>query len=343
MLVDKSTGIAYNTKANGYLTDSQMMLAPICALIAWLGRFRIVSLLPLVTFALVRGGSGGRGPFVAAMAMALMLYLYDRKSRYPNIRVALVVVVGAAFFSFIGQNRGEELRQLVGLEQNKWSSPNQNQFMESMDLGNMEFFEYIVWVVPEKSGTYDFFLHNLQIFTEPVPRVLWPSKPIGPPIQPVRLFEYGTPVGITFSLPGVGWYSLGWLGVVFWCSLWGHATGLVYRKFVLSDQSTIKTASYIVFVASLIVAFRDGMLISVIKQTGAFMAPVVGWYIFKLYSGVPSLSEMMRVAAKRMRSENEQPRHDSRSARLARIQSLPPAVRRRRLALQDQAASPNDD
>jgi hypothetical protein len=131
--------------------------------------------------------------------------------------------------------------------------------------------------------------------------------------------------------------------VVFWCSLWGHATGLIYRKYVLSDQSTIKTASYIVFVASLIVAFRDGMLISVIKQTGAFMAPVVGWYFFKRFAGVPDISAILRSGAKRVRGGGGLAVADDRGARLAHIQNLPPAVRRRRLALELQSSSPTDD
>ena len=337
MVLDLTTGISINTKSNGYITDAQLMLAPLCAIIAWLGRFRAISLLPALGFVLIRGGTGGRGPFVAAMVMVGLLYLYERRWRYPNLRITGFLLVGAAFFSWVGADRGEGLRTMAGFDPvgNVRPVDENAKFMETMDVANMEFFEYIVWVVPQQSGTYDYFLSNLQIFTEPVPRVLWKAKPVGPPIQRVRLFDYGFPIGMTYSLPGAGWYSLGWLGVAIWCGLWGHVTGTVYRKFCQSDQSAIKTVAYFVFIASLVVAFRDGVLLSAIRQLGVYMAPIGIWYLLARFLGTPRLADLARAASDRLARAVAREQQSPANQALAKLRDLPPAVRRRRLALQN--------
>ncbi|WP_207436492.1 hypothetical protein, partial [Sabulibacter ruber] len=67
-------------------------------------------------------------------------------------------------------------------------------FVDSLagqDLGNFDYLSFILWVVPKESGTYTWFTQYLQLFTEPIPRVLWPAKPIGPPVQYFSLHDFG--------------------------------------------------------------------------------------------------------------------------------------------------------
>ncbi|PLK27032.1 O-antigen polymerase [Novosphingobium sp. TH158] len=353
IVLDRGTGTMINTKSNGYLTDAQLMLAPMCAVIAWLGRFRLVSLLPMITFVIMRGSMGGRGPFVAALVMLLLFYLYEKRIRYPALRLALAGAAVAALFNWIGEDRGESLREVIGLQQAEEvfvDGEDHAKFMETMDLANMEFFEYIVWVVPQRSGTYDYFLNNLQIFTEPVPRVLWPGKPIGAPIMRVRLWEYGSPIGMTSSLPGMGWLSMGWLGVIIWCGLWGHVLGYVYRRYWESDQSTIKTAAYMIFIASLVLAYRDGSLLTMVKQTGVYMAPMLVWLMVARYFRVPRLADLRQWATMKARQRRRQMPDGPEADPIAPVSpavpaapagpDLPPAVRRRRLALAGRARNP---
>lgn len=343
LVLDFKSGVVINTTSNGYFSDAQLMLAPLCAVIAWLGRFKLPSLLPAIAFVIVRGTIGMRGPFVATAVMMLLLYLYDRRKLVPDRRFIAVALAGVAFFNFVGADRGERIRDLAGMGTDKELRRDNatEKFMESMDIANMEFFEYIVWVVPQRSGTYDYFLNNLQIFTEPIPRVLWKGKPKGAPIQPVKLFDYGFPIGMTYSLPGAGWYSLGWLGVVIWCALWGQMTGTVYRRFCQSDRSTLKIAAFVIFTASLVLSFRDGVLLTAVRQLGIYMTPIVLWYLSARYMGVPRLSELQhRMAAGTGKHGASTP---DRGQELAAWQALPPAVQRRRLALQANASAPGGE
>lgn len=300
MTLDRASGTFISTSGNGYLLEAQIVLASAGALIAWVYRFRLAALAPLAIFVLLRSGTGGRGPFVAAIGMAALLYFYERRQRFPTGRLALVVAVAIAGFTLVGADRGASVREALGFGSsgNIQRSQAHEKFLEGMDFGNLEFFEYIVYAVPQRSGTYDYFLDNLQLLTEPIPRVLWKDKPVGPPIQRVHLMKYGAPFGMTRSLPGEGWYAWGWLGVAIWCGLWGWALGWIYRKFADGPQNTLHTAAYMVFLPILIVAYRDGSLVTIFRLGIFYFAPILIWYALSRSQKIPS-AQALRYAAYR--------------------------------------------
>jgi oligosaccharide repeat unit polymerase len=300
MVRDARTLVMINTTGSGYLLEAQLMLAPCVALIAWMLRFRVIALVPILAYVLITSGSGGRGAFVAALAMTALLYLYDRRQRFPG-----GVLIGAAaavlvWFSALTIDRGAGIRAAMGFEEHQQRRTQYGEvFMEGMDFANLEFLEYVVYVVPRRSGTYDYFLEHLQLFTEPIPRALWSGKPVGPPIQFFRLADYGFPIGLTRSLPGVGWYGLGWVGVVIWCGLWGLILGWIYRKFAEGPQNALHVAAYMTFVPILIVAYRDGQVTTIFRQGLFYLAPVVVTMLLARRAGLPTAQDL-RVAALRI-------------------------------------------
>lgn len=298
MALDRNTGIFISTAGNGYLLEAQTMLASATALIAWVYRFRLIALAPLAAFFLLRAGTGGRGPFIAAIGMAILLYFYEKRQRLPAARLALLGAFALAAFVFVGENRGAQFRKALGVEDQAHVSTlsDNEKFLEGMDFGNLEYFEYIVYAVPKLTGTYDYFLDNLQLFTEPIPRVLWISKPIGPPVQRFNLMDYGKPYGMTRSLPGEGWYAWGWLGVCLWCGLWGWAMGRIYRAFAEGPQNALQTAAYMVFLPILIVAFRDGSIVTIFREGIFYFFPLAVWFGISRSMGLPTARDM-RFAA----------------------------------------------
>lgn len=207
----------------------------------------------------------------------------------------------------------------------------------------MEFFEYIVYVVPQRSHTYDYFLNNLQLITEPIPRVLWPSKPIGAPYQPVHLFQFGYPVGMTTSLPGLGWYSLGWLGVIIWCGLWGYILGIIYERFVRSQRGTFSIAAYCILMATMIVAFRDGSFVTIFRQGIFLFAPLGVWAIVLSLAGVRGIRGAVGPSVSRLKGQWGKV-DLTLVGNLTTATSLPKAVlrRRRALALERDSGSAKD-
>lgn len=333
MVIDATSGHAINTENTGYVVEAQLMLATCGALIAWLLRFRLLAVLPLVLFVVFRAGIGGRGPFITALGSVGLLYLYEHRLRFPNLRILFALPIIVLFFNLVGDDRGASIRRLVANDVSSTTfgaNRDRERFLEGMDFANMEYFEYLVYVIPQRSGTYGYFNDVLQVFTEPVPRAIWPDKPAGAPFSRIKFFEYGNPVTMSFSLPGEGWYSLGWIGVIIWSGFCGWALGWIYRRFVNGAQSAFQTAAYMVFIPTLTLAFRDGQLVTVFRQALFFLMPVFVWWCFARLIGVPKLAKVRMLNARRLRDlkDDKLPRTLKSNDR-----NLPSAVARRRLAL----------
>ena len=301
MRLDLNTGVAINTTSNGWLIEAQLMLVPLSVLLAWTFRFRWWSVLPLILFVTMRAGTGGRGPFIVACVAAGLLWMFDGKRRWPALWMFALIVPLTAGFYILGQERSAvrtllqdgtviEFREKTG-------------FMESMDWANMEFFEYLVETVPRKTGTYGYFVDNLQVFTEPVPRKLWAGKPIGAPIKMFNLFDYGNPIGMTYSLPGYGWMQLGYAGVALWCALWGYCLGAIYSWFMRSRQGNFQVALYFAFLPIFIIAFRDGGLVTIARTGVFYISPVLIWMWAARALGIPDPIDLARRAVRGRRVE----------------------------------------
>ncbi len=327
MVVDKTTHIAVNTQGNGYFKEAQLMLVSCGAILAWLFRFRLLAVLPLATFIVMRAGTGGRGPFVAGAATLGLLWLYDHRQRIPPPRILIGLLLMIAAFNFVGNDRGRSIRQAFGIDNTVEKQRDPSVVLrplEGMDFANLEFLEYVVYTVPQRTHTFSYFSEELMLFTEPVPRALWPGKPVGPPIQMFNLFDYGNPVGMTVALPGTGWIGAGWVGVVAYCGLWGYVLGLLYRKFAEGPQTAFQVVAYLTLLSSLIVGFRDGTLVTVARQNIFFMAPILLWLLFARWSGIRSATQVRGLlAASADRPSPAQPV----------APGVPPAVARRRAAL----------
>ena len=136
-------------------------------------------------------GTGGRWPFVVGLSAVGLLYLYERRLKFAGIRLTVVLGILAFVFSAVGADRGQSIRRLVGTDNTLTINRNSDlKFMEGMDLGNLEYFEYLVYAIPQRTNTYGYFLDTFQVFTEPVPRSLWKNKPIGAPFNKMELGKF---------------------------------------------------------------------------------------------------------------------------------------------------------
>lgn len=284
LAMDPATGIYVNTASNGYLSDAHAMLIPLVVLLPWLHRFRWPSLVPFAGYAAARAVmGGGRWAFLMAAAALALFTLYERRARWWRWQALALGLAVMTPFTLLGQDR-DYFRHWLG------AAPEPVQVaalhpLEDENYANQEFLEYVVRAVPGRTGGYDWFLDNLQLFTEPVPRALWPGKPVGPPIQPFRLFDYGRPVGMTLSLPGEGWVQAGWPGVAIWCGLWGWACGAIHRWFARSRQTEFEVAAYLLLLPLSVQLFRDGTLISAARFPLFYLVPLGLWWLLARAGG----------------------------------------------------------
>lgn len=291
--VDLRTGVQGLTNVSGYFISLTGFMVALGGIFAYLNRFRWWSFLPLLVFSVLRLGVGSRGEFIVACIVLGLLFLFDRRRKWPSAALLALVLPVYLTFSAVVSDRGAALREaLTGEAQPEivYYSETELSPLEHMDFGNLEFLEYVVHVVPERSGTYDYFLHNLQLFTEPIPRGLWKDKPFGAPIQPVELYRYGKPIGMTMSVAGVGWYSLGYIGVVLWSAFFGLVYASAYRAFVRSRQTVLAAIAYSLFLGTCIVAFRDGLVLTILKQFLFFAIPVIALWATERLLGSPRMA-----------------------------------------------------
>lgn len=275
-IVDQRTGWGAQRIGSGYFVAAAMMLGPIAVMIAFLGRFRWWSLLPFAGFTVLRLGTGNRGDLVAAAVMLAVLFLFDRRWKWPNALMLAGALALVALFAAMQEDRGSTIREFFrpNVEDKASFLQPERAPLESMDIANLEFFEYLVWAIPKRTGSYDYFAHNLQLITEPVPRALWPGKPVGPPVVLFDLYDGTRTIPITFSVPGTGWYSAGYLGVALWCALFGLIYGGGYKWLARGRQGNLTVIAYAILLSTAPVAFRDGLLLTLAKQMAFYGAPL---------------------------------------------------------------------
>lgn len=302
MIRDAATGHTIHTTGTGYWDEFQLVLGPLAVMAAWLFRLRWWSLLPLAGFVVLRAGTGGRWAFVMACASVALLALHQQGRRVPRPPLLLAAAGLVLLFHSVGTDRGAAVRALFGAPpgatQTAAPAPG---LLTGMDFANLEYFEYLVHTVPHRTGGYGYFLDNLQVLTEPVPRVLWPDKPVGPPLARFSLWDHGTPIGMTYSLPGNGWLQLGYAGVAAWCALFGWGYGRAYAWFQRAPPATLRTLGYLLALPISVQVFRDGVLLSLIKTHAWFLLPVVLTYAVARLTGTPLADELRRNAAAALR------------------------------------------
>lgn len=310
MIMDAETGLTYNTENVGWFTEAQNMLVPITVMIAWIFRFKPVALLPLGIYGLLQASTGGRGVLLFALIAAAMLWLYDQRRRWPEWRFVAVGMAAIAIFYFVGQDRGAGVRSIVtGEEYVERITAESETFrgLDHMDYANMEYVEFVVWYVPERSDTYGYFIDNLQLFTEPVPRVLWPGKPLGPPIQMFDFYEYGTPIGMSTAVPGYGYLQGGLLGAAAWAAFLGLLFGLGYRIFARRGDSPLITLAWVIMLSATILFFRDGGLLTIARNSPFLLGPIGAVWLLCAFLARQNRSLAMQGSLAPMRISRRSP------------------------------------
>ena len=276
MMRDAASGNSINLEGNGWFTDSALMMAPIAVLLVWLSRYRWWGWAYFAVFAFLQAGTGTRQAIIFAVAAVGITFLLERGRRWFDWRAVVLGFVAAIAFNQIVIDRGSAVRALVADDADTMVIAEQDlDPLEHMDFANMEYFEYLVYAVPQRTGTYDYFAHMLQIATEPVPRILWPGKPAGSPVQLFSLWDYGKPIGMTASMPGMGWMSLGYPGVVIQALIFALIFGAAYRALLTNRGGPMARIGYALAMGVSLIGFRDGTLLTLLRLVPFYFGPLL--------------------------------------------------------------------
>ncbi len=281
---DPLTGVAVFTNTTGYFAVAQETFGTLCLMFIWGNRFRFWSFVPLFAYFGLRIYVGwGRWTIVLTLMALGLLYLLRHGQRWVPVRFIVFAIPVFFLFHQLGQNRDAFkgwFEAGTTYDEAITSGKSWIEKQDTPDFANFDFLTYVVDVVPDKSGTYTYFLDFLQIFTEPIPRILWPDKPFGPPIKLVELNDYGNFTGWTLSLVGMGWMSGGWLGVAILMMIVGVITARLHRWFWSSEASNFKVLAYCIFAPLTLQWYRDGD-ISIAKFVFIMIGPLWLWMVIQ--------------------------------------------------------------
>jgi hypothetical protein len=258
MRFDPATGALLFGDTSAYVVFARNMALPFASYLILLKGGRWWSFLPLGFCALMASQTGGRWELVVSVFVAIGLILYFGRRLLPQAWHCLMLVPIAIVFIGLGQNRsliGELLT--TGQFDVKFDLASSS-FGEHPDFANFEFLTYVVGKVPEVSRTWSYFTQYLGLFTQPIPRILWPDKPAIAPIMLINLQAYGRFASRTISLVGDGWMSFGYAGVVVTLAAVGAFYGGLYRRFCRSGISVYFFCAYFWMLSLLIQWARDG-------------------------------------------------------------------------------------
>lgn len=280
--MERINGVAINVSHNGYLLDAQNMLVGLCITTIFIFNFRRWSFVPTLLFFGYKSYMGwGRWGIVLTVIMILGLYLHKIEARWVKKKFIIILVPFLVLFHQLGTNRDlikeffserPKAELLVQGEQriNGIARP-----LDALDFANFEFLSFILEMVPNRTGTFTYGTQHLQLFTEPIPRKLWPGKPAGAPVQMIDLNKYGNFIGLTYSLPGDLWVSAGPLGITLGMFICGIFLAMLFRWHLKTSGDGYCVIVYYIVFAILIQFFRDGGLVSLVKFSLFTVAPVL--------------------------------------------------------------------
>jgi hypothetical protein len=256
--VDPATGSNLFVDTSAYIIGARHMILPFAALLVVLKRGKLWSYLPLICCIFVSLQLGERWLLVVGGLVICLLALYFRKRQQFTISQYFLMAIALGIFVILGQNRDAIMNFLLTGNFDLNFDLEQSSLGDHLDFANFEFLNYVLGKVPDISGTYSYFTQYLGLFTGPIPRVLWPSKPIGSPIVLVNLDEYGRFIGLSTSLVGDGWISLGYIGVTITMGTIGAIYGWLFRRFCRPSISIYYFCAYFWVLALLLQWARDG-------------------------------------------------------------------------------------
>jgi hypothetical protein len=295
---ERINGVYVMTGTSGYLNDLQQVLIPVTVIFPLACRWKWYGYIPLLIFLYYRASLGwARWTIVLPIFALMLLYLWDNRRRFPPLKYLLPVPLLLMLFANMGHDRMYFSNLVRGIETDRVtvqdSSRDVKDRFDTLDFANFDYLAFIVAKVPEESKTYTYGTQYLQLFTEPIPRKLWRSKPVGPPVVLVDLMDHGNFNGLTPSLVGDGWLSGGWLGAVVTMCLAGLGLGLLYNWFYRHQGDIFVAIVFIIMNSVMVQLFRDGG-ISIFKFLLFSLLPVFAWRMaWKVFFPEPPTHEWL--------------------------------------------------
>jgi hypothetical protein len=221
--------------------------------------FKLVGALILIGVAYLTFGPSMRFQFVGWIVGAAIIIVANYSSRKRLLVLGIVLAFAVGIFSFAGSLRTEA--------DTLNSNPTWDRFAGASDANMLDGFVLLEEVYPDILE-YSHGGEHLEVVLHPIPRILWPNKPVGGYANKLRLNDYDNGVtGISPSLFGSFYAEGGIAGIVILSVIYGLglATIVNYSVKLRPFASLILRA---VLCASLVPLLRGGDLAGIYAWVG---------------------------------------------------------------------------
>jgi hypothetical protein len=282
---ERINGVYILTNSTGYVNDAQHVIMPLLCLWIVATGFHWLNLIPSLLYVGFRAWCGwSRWTILLFCLMVTITYCWHNRRKWAPLWTVVIAIPVLLLFNLLGQNRDIIKKYLIGHDVNSAdysagmsAEDRLKKRFDTQDYANFDYLCYVVWIVPERTAAYTYGAQYLQLFTEPIPRILWKGKPIGAPVRTnVDLGAYGNFTGLTVSLAGDGWMSGGWVGLVITLSAVGWLLGMAHAAFWRNIDNLRCCLLYLVGIAMVPQWYRDGG-ISIAKFLFFNLLPVLIW------------------------------------------------------------------
>ncbi|RXG85991.1 hypothetical protein [Bradyrhizobium vignae] len=244
---------------SGYQTLPSHFL--VALLMIWYFRSGVTRLNVLVTilYTIVRFYQGNERFGFLALGFSLVIAIAVRRGiRLPKLRYLAFALVLAAAFDILGTNR-LAIRDVLAGNRTFGEVVQEYQTKNSgeLPLANLREFDctaMVVALVPDATG-FNWFTQYLRLFIWPIPRYLWPDKPVY--TANIVWPYYGRFFGQTISMMGDAYSNCGLMSLVLVMALYGIGLSFLYKRAQITNSPAVFLANAI-FAISTPVLFRDG-------------------------------------------------------------------------------------
>lgn len=179
-------------------------------------------LLLMASFGLVYTLASGSRALTVYFLVSFLIALHLRGKGLPVIWTALACIVSIPFVAIMGEWRSMAMYQRVSGADllTMWKDLSWTKMFE-LFLRRFDAPHYFNLLMMHFQYYFDeprYGLSYLEAFVQPIPRALWPDKPMLPNTQLSILFKgfnYGFPVTFDFGVFGEAFLNFGWGGVLF--------------------------------------------------------------------------------------------------------------------------------
>ncbi|MBE9125722.1 MULTISPECIES: hypothetical protein [unclassified Coleofasciculus] len=270
-----ASGRSLAFQISGYLRLFPFVLVGVATLIVCLWKFggfsslfsKLAAFVILASLANLTFSSSGRFQFLGWIVASGIII---SSSYRPKVRLAVlssIAIVGISIFALAGAMRNPQLTSDI-LNQAAWERA-----FSAEDANMLDGFVLIQEVYPQRLD-FRWGMEHLEILLRPIPRALWPDKPVGGYMNQLGLITANTgfTLGISPTLFGSFFAEAGIIGVFLCSSVYGVILATIVR-YTTKLQPFASILIRAIVCASLIPLLRGGDLPGIYAWIGMAFWP----------------------------------------------------------------------